>query len=264
MSRDIPEPVPSGNQEVWEVPDKHILKPPPGTHVHLLVREIIHKHLRALVTDLDDFEQTTHGLLAPGTLESVTAGLLQCYSKPDDYTISDLAQRIRAFLHGHTRTAALGGSMSWGAYLVSLYTAAAAPVASFTRTPASGMVGVTVSVTDTSTNTPTSWDWDWGDGTAHSTTQNPTHQYTRSGVFTITLTATNAGGSSQATATVTVNAGAGGAIHKKISESMKRLTGSGLTKRAVMILLKHDTGLSMRQIEAVIDGLDDLARKYTH
>lgn len=51
---------------------------------------------------------------------------------------------------------------------------------------------------------------------------------------------------------------------RKISESMKRLTNSGLTKRAVMILLKHDTGLSLRQIEAVIDGLDDLARKYTH
>lgn len=115
------------------------------------------------------------------------------------------------------RTAALSGSLSWGAYLVSLYAAAAAPVASFTRTPASGMVGVTVSVTDTSTNTPTSWDWDWGDGTAHSTTQNPTHQYTRSGVFTITLTATNAGGSSQATATVTVNAGAGGAIHSVVA-----------------------------------------------
>lgn len=70
----------------------------PVPETPLLVREIIHKHLRALVADLDDFDQTTHGLLAPGTLESVNVGLLQCYRKPDSYTISDLAQRIRAFL----------------------------------------------------------------------------------------------------------------------------------------------------------------------
>jgi len=72
-----------------------------------------------------------------------------------------------------------------------------APVASFTATPVSGYVPMTVSFTDTSTGTPTSWLWNFGDGnTTGNTLQNPTHLYTAQGTYPVSLTATNTGGSS--------------------------------------------------------------------
>ena len=78
------------------------------------------------------------------------------------------------------------------------------PVASFTGTPTSGTVPLTVNFTDTSTGTPTTWAWNFGDGGTAST-QNASHQFTTTGTFTVTLTATNAGGPSTATTTITVN-----------------------------------------------------------
>ena len=80
----------------------------------------------------------------------------------------------------------------------------AAPVASFTASPASGTVPLAVSFTDTSTGGPTSWAWEFGDG-GTATTQNPSHTYTAAGTYTARLTATNAGGSTSSTRTITVN-----------------------------------------------------------
>lgn len=80
-----------------------------------------------------------------------------------------------------------------------------APVASFTASPTTGPVPLTVALTDTSTNTPTSWRWTWGDGTAAGATQHPTHTFTAPGTYRITLSAANAGGSSTSPAqTITV------------------------------------------------------------
>lgn len=81
-----------------------------------------------------------------------------------------------------------------------------APVANFTRTPASGALPLSVAFTDTSTNTPTSWAWTFGDG-ATSTSQNPTHVYAQGGEYTATLTATNTGGSDTKTLVSAVYAG---------------------------------------------------------
>lgn len=78
------------------------------------------------------------------------------------------------------------------------YSKLPAPVANFTRTPTSGAIPLTVTFTDTSTLLPTSWLWTFGDG-ATSTSQNPTHAYTRGGEYTVTLTATNAIGSNTKT-----------------------------------------------------------------
>ena len=77
---------------------------------------------------------------------------------------------------------------------------ATAPVSSFTKNHNTLRIPNRITVTDTSTNTPTSWQWSWGDGTANSTTQNPSHQYLKRGVFTINMAATNAGGTGVATA----------------------------------------------------------------
>lgn len=79
-----------------------------------------------------------------------------------------------------------------------------APAASFTATPTSGSVPLTVNFTDTSTGGPTSWAWDFGDG-GTSTERSPSHTYTTTGTFTARLTATNAQGSTSTTRTITVN-----------------------------------------------------------
>jgi len=74
------------------------------------------------------------------------------------------------------------------------------PVAAFTASPTSGSKPLVVTFTDKSTNNPTSWKWNFGDGTT-STTHNPIHTYTKTGIHTVTLTATNSAGSSTITKT---------------------------------------------------------------
>jgi uncharacterized membrane protein len=82
---------------------------------------------------------------------------------------------------------------------------AVTPTADFTGTPLSGLAPLSVAFTDTSTGIPTSWAWNFGDG-ATSTSQNPTHSYTSSGVYTVTLIATNASGSNTKTRTAYISA----------------------------------------------------------
>jgi PKD repeat protein len=79
-----------------------------------------------------------------------------------------------------------------------------APTASFTATPTTGSVPLTVNFTDTSTGGPTSWAWDFGDG-GTSTAQSPSHTYASTGTFTASLTATNGQGSTSSSRTITVN-----------------------------------------------------------
>ncbi len=70
----------------------------------------------------------------------------------------------------------------------------AAPVASFTGLPTSGVLPLDVAFTDTSTNPVTSWSWDFGDG-GSSSAQHPQHTYTTAGTYTVALTAVGPGGS---------------------------------------------------------------------
>ena len=72
------------------------------------------------------------------------------------------------------------------------------PVASFSASPTSGNVPLSVAFTDKSTGSPTSWKWSFGDGTS-STQQSPTYKYSAAGNYTVTLTATNAAGSNTVT-----------------------------------------------------------------
>lgn len=66
------------------------------------------------------------------------------------------------------------------------------PVGDFTYGPSApdGLAPVTITFRDASTNNPTSWEWQFGDG-ATSTVQNPSHTYTRAGIFDVTLTPSN-------------------------------------------------------------------------
>ncbi|RMG80449.1 MAG: PKD domain-containing protein, partial [Chloroflexi bacterium] len=79
-----------------------------------------------------------------------------------------------------------------------------APVASFSASPTSGDIPLTVQFTNTTVGDVTSYAWDFnGDGTIDSAEQNPSHTYTSPGTYTVTLTATGPGGSTDATATIT-------------------------------------------------------------
>ena len=74
------------------------------------------------------------------------------------------------------------------------------PIATFSASPTSGKVPLTVAFTDKSTGTPTKWKWTFGDGKT-STEKNPKHEYLQEGNYKVTLTVTNAAGSSTATKT---------------------------------------------------------------
>ncbi|MBE3046265.1 PKD domain-containing protein, partial [Candidatus Bathyarchaeota archaeon] len=82
-------------------------------------------------------------------------------------------------------------------------TAIASPIASFTSSPTSPLVGEAVQFADTSAETPTSWQWNFSDGST-STTQNPSHAFATSGSKTVALTVTNASGSNSTSRTITV------------------------------------------------------------
>ena len=79
------------------------------------------------------------------------------------------------------------------------------PVASFSASPTSGTVPLTVTFTDTSTGSPSSWLWNFGDGST-SNFQSMSHTYTSAGNYTVTLTATNTAGSSVSSSTINVSA----------------------------------------------------------
>ncbi len=84
----------------------------------------------------------------------------------------------------------------------------AAPVATFSYSPAAPIAGEVVQFTDTSSGGPTSWAWDFGDGSS-STDRNPGHAFAAAGGYEVALTATNDSGSDTVTATLSVAPGSG-------------------------------------------------------
>ena len=74
------------------------------------------------------------------------------------------------------------------------------PVANFSADPTSGKVPLKVAFTDTSAGIPAKWIWDFGDG-SKSFHQNPTHKYSKAGIYTVNLTVKNAKGSNTVTKT---------------------------------------------------------------
>ena len=80
------------------------------------------------------------------------------------------------------------------------------PTASFSATPTQGTIPLTVKFTDTSGSVITSWHWNFGDG-AISTVQNPSHTYTKTGVYTVSLDTTNRYGNGYSIKPGFINAG---------------------------------------------------------
>lgn len=48
----------------------------------------------------------------------------------------------------------------------------------------------------------------------------------------------------------------------RISDSIRKLCDGGINRKAVTVLLKHSTGLTMGQIENVLDSIIDLKAMY--
>jgi PKD repeat protein len=70
------------------------------------------------------------------------------------------------------------------------------PVANFTATPTTLIMGQSVQFTDQSTNSPTSWAWTFTGGTpASAASQNPSVTYNTPGTYNVTLVAANSAGS---------------------------------------------------------------------
>jgi PKD repeat protein len=71
------------------------------------------------------------------------------------------------------------------------------PHASFTASPTTGVVPLTVQLTDSSTGTVSSWSWDFGDGET-SSDRNPGHQYSNPGTYSVRLVVTGRDGEDEA------------------------------------------------------------------
>ena len=86
------------------------------------------------------------------------------------------------------------------------------PVANFSASTTTPIVGQTLTFTDLSTNAPTSWAWSFSPSTityvggTSSTSQHPQVLFVAAGYYTVTLTATNSGGSDGETKTNYINA----------------------------------------------------------
>jgi len=100
----------------------------------------------------------------------------------------------------HTATNAAGSNKITKTNYIIVKTSVVKPVAAFSASPISGKAPLKVAFTDTSTGTPTKWIWDFGDG-SKSFLQNPTHKYSKAGVYTVSLTVKNAKGSNTVTKT---------------------------------------------------------------
>ena len=71
------------------------------------------------------------------------------------------------------------------------------PVASFTGSPTSGVVPLSVTFSDTSTGSITNWSWNFGDGgTTNVTTNSVLYAYNTAGVYSVTEIVSGPGGSS--------------------------------------------------------------------
>jgi len=82
----------------------------------------------------------------------------------------------------------------------------AAPVASFSITPARGCGPLEVQFTDTSSGMVLGRRWDLGDGTGAESGWRPKHAFAAGGLYTVTLTVSNTSGSDSLTGTVVVSA----------------------------------------------------------
>lgn len=80
------------------------------------------------------------------------------------------------------------------------------PVPGFSASPSQGNIPLAVAFTGMTNGTMSSWIWDFGDG-SFASVQNPTHTYTKPGIYTVTLSAANEFGMGHITKSGIINTG---------------------------------------------------------
>ena len=80
------------------------------------------------------------------------------------------------------------------------------PVPDFSVSPSQGNIPLAVAFTGLTNGTMSSWKWDFGDG-SFASVQNPTHTYTKPGIYTVTLSAANEFGMGDITKSDIINTG---------------------------------------------------------
>ncbi len=80
------------------------------------------------------------------------------------------------------------------------------PVPDFSASPSQGNIPLDVAFTGLTNDTMSSWRWDFGDG-SFADGQNPTHTYTKPGIYSVTLSAANEFGTGHITKSGIINTG---------------------------------------------------------
>ena len=80
------------------------------------------------------------------------------------------------------------------------------PVPDFSASPSQGNIPLAVAFTGLTNDTVSSWRWDFGDG-SFADGQNPTHTYTKPGIYTVSLSAANEFGTGHITKSGIINTG---------------------------------------------------------
>ena len=80
------------------------------------------------------------------------------------------------------------------------------PVPDFSASPSQGNIPLAVAFMGMTNGTIRSWKWDFGDG-SFASVQNPTHTYTKPGIYTVTLSAANEFGMENITKSGLINTG---------------------------------------------------------
>ena len=139
-------------------------------------------------------------------------------------------------------------SFSFGAPVV------VAPVANFSGTPTTIVVGGSVQFTDLSSNNPTSWAWTFNGGTpATSNEKNPLVTYNTAGTYNVSLTVTNSSGSDTKPIDnyITVNTGGGvvtycaSASTSNATDWIKAVTVSSFSNTSLASLYSDFTGMTI-------------------
>jgi PKD repeat protein len=123
-----------------------------------------------------------------------TLGVASVLTKIDGNPVSSYRYGSRVFID----TSAL----TLEAHNISITaTTSHAPLPEFTMNPTMGSAPATIQFSDVSVGGVSAWTWDFGDG-GSSSSQNPSHVFTASGIYEVTLTVSNSYG----TTTITHNA----------------------------------------------------------
>jgi Zn-dependent metalloprotease len=133
------------------------------------------------------------------------------------------ADTITILQHSDASNAGQGFAMVWECSSQAIF-----PNVAFSADSVASCSGL-IHFQDQTFGAPTSWSWDFGDGNT-STLQNPTHQYTTSGIYSVILYATNSAGTGSYYATnyIHVSEAICSSVSMPVTQSLQITSCSGI------------------------------------